>query len=720
MAVLSRQAGWLGRFWIPALLLLALLVRGLGCGESTSPREVAAVRIDPTEASDILPGETHQLKAIATDSHGSELAGIRFVWKSADTSVATVDGVGTMLSHNVGSTEISASVNSVTGRAVVAVVTPVASLTVDPRAPMVLPGRTIQLGVRGEDAAGQPIQARVISWTSSDESIATISSTGLLTGLRPGNATATATVTRKSATAPILVLAPVAALHVAPGTVTLHPQDTLQLTATITDSIGHPLEGRSVVWSVSNGNIATVSPSGLLRALRNGLGFVIADADGQRDSAGLVIRSSVGSVVLNPNHRTLLPGETVDLEVTVRDAQGRTLSGREVAWTSSAPEVAGVSETGRVTAIRAGSATITAASDGEHGESEITVLKPVATVSVKPSSKKLTVGEMFQFEATLRSSDGEELTGRHITWSSERSSVVRVSSDGRATAVSRGTTQIEATGEGVEGGATVEVSRPEDEPVVLVGAGDIASCDRDGDERTARLLDDIPGTVFVAGDNVYPDGSLVHYQNCYDPSWGRHKVRTRPVPGNHEYETPGAQGYFDYFGEVAGNRSTGYYSYDLGAWHILALNTQFTGREGSPQADWVQRDLEAHPRPCTLAIWHVPVFGPDSSSVRMQYVYKLLYNAGAELVINGHEHNYQRFAPQTDEGVADPERGVREFIVGTGGVGIGGRDVAIPNREVFYEGGPGVLKLTLYAESYDWKFIPVDGSFTDSGSASCH
>lgn len=720
MAVLTRRAGWLGRFWVPAVLLFALLVRGLGCGESTSPPEVAAVRIDPTEASDLLPGETHQLRAIATDVHGSRLAGVRFVWKSADTSVATVDGVGTVLAHNVGFIEISASVNSVTGRALVAVVTPVARLTVDPQTLMVLPGKTIQLGVRGEDAAGQPIQTRAISWTSSDESIATISTTGLLTGLRPGNATATATVTRKSATAPIFVLAPVAALHVAPSTVTLHPQDTLQLTATITDALGHPLEGRSVAWSVSNGDIATVSPSGLLRALRNGQGFVIADADGQRDSAGLVVRAPVGSVVLNPNRRTLLPGGTVDLEVTVRDAQGRTLSGREVAWTSSATEVAGVSEAGRVTAIRAGSATITATSEGGHGGSEITVLKPVATVSVAPSSRKLTVGEMFQFEATLRSSDGEKLTDRHITWSSERSSVVRVSSDGRATAVSRGTTKIEAASEGVEGNATVEVSRPEDEPVVLVGAGDIASCDQDGDERTARLLDDIPGTVFVAGDNVYPDGSLAVYQNCYDPSWGRHKVRTRPVPGNHEYETPAAQGYFDYFGEVAGDRSTGYYSYDLGAWHVLALNTQFTGKEGSPQADWVRHDLEAHPRPCILAIWHVPVFGPDSASVRMQYVYKLLYDAGAELIVNGHEHSYQRWAPQTDVGVADPERGIREFIVGTGGAGVGGRDAAIPNREAFYAAGPGVLKLTLYAGSYDWKFIPVDGAFTDSGSASCH
>lgn len=720
MAVLTRRAGWFGRLWIPALLLIALAIRGLGCGESTSPPEAAAVRIDPTQPADLLPDETYQLRAIATDSRGSELTGLQFLWRSADTTVATVDGLGSVQAHAVGSTEISASVNNAVGRAVVAVFNPVASLAVSPRAPIILPGRTVQLSVTGEDAAGQPIQARAITWSSSDESVATISSAGLLTGLRPGNTTATATVTRKSATVAIVVLAPVAALHVDPGTVTLHPQQTLQLTATLTDEQGHPLEGRSIVWKVSNGDIATVSASGLLRALRTGQGFVIAEADGQRDSAGLVVRIPVGSVAVKPDHRTLRVDQTVDLDATVRDANGKTLSGREVTWTSSAPQVAEVSEAGRVTARRAGSATITATSEGEVGRSEITVLKPVATVTVRPSSKKMTVGEMFQFEAVVRSSDGDELRDREVTWSSERSSVVRVSSQGRATAVSRGTTKIEATSEGVDGEATVEVSRPEDEPVVLVGAGDIASCEREGDERTARLLDDIPGTVFTAGDNVYPGGSLAVYQNCYHPSWGRHKVRTRPLPGNHDYETPGAQGYFDYFGDVAGNRSTGYYSYDLGAWHVLALNTQFSGREGSPQAEWVQRDLEAHPRRCTLAIWHVPLFGPDSASTRMQHVYKLLYNAGAELVINGHEHNYQRFAPQTAEGVADPARGIREFIVGTGGVGIGGGASMIPNREAFYEEGPGVLKLTLYAGSYDWKFIPVNGDFDDSGSASCH
>ena len=257
---------------------------------------------------------------------------------------------------------------------------------------------------------------------------------------------------------------------------------------------------------------------------------------------------------------------------------------------------------------------------------------------------------------------------------------------------------------------------------VFVGAGDIADCSLNGDSFTANLLDTIPGTVFVAGDNAYPDGSSTDYANCYAPTWGRQKARTRPIPGNHEYGTAGAAGYFGYFGAAAGDPSKGYYSYDLGDWHIIALNSNVAHAAGSLQEQWLRADLAASTKRCTLAYLHHPLFSSGSladSSTRI--LWQDLYSAGAEIVVAGHEHNYQRFAPQTAKGVADPNSGIREFIVGTGGEGRFGVGAPRPNTEVQNDATFGVLKLTLYATGYNWKFIPIAGqTFTDLGSGSCH
>jgi len=257
---------------------------------------------------------------------------------------------------------------------------------------------------------------------------------------------------------------------------------------------------------------------------------------------------------------------------------------------------------------------------------------------------------------------------------------------------------------------------------VFVGAGDIADCSLNGDSFTANLLDTIPGTVFVAGDNAYPDGSSTDYANCYAPTWGRQKARTRPIPGNHEYSTAGAAGYFGYFGAAAGDPSKGYYSYDLGDWHIIALNSNVGHAAGSLQEQWLRADLAASTKRCTLAYLHHPLFSSGSladSSTRI--LWQDLYSAGAEIVVAGHEHNYQRFAPQTAKGVADPNSGIREFIVGTGGEGRFGVGAPRPNTEVQNDATFGVLKLTLYATGYNWKFIPIAGqTFTDLGSGSCH
>lgn len=720
MPVRTNKVAWL-RGVVPLGLLLVPLVLHVSCGGNTEPPRVSAVRIEPSAPVSLLAGESFQLTAIPIDAGGSALSGLDIDWGSGDSSVAIVDGSGLVTGVMPGSASIVASADTASAEAAVTVLAQVTKLAIGPSAPSLLPGTTIQLTLAAEDAWGGPIDGRPVLWATDDPSVATVSSPGLLTGVRPGSATVTATVSKKTAAVPVLVIEPVSALELAPTSAILHPMEKLQFIATLRDAGGGIIEGRPVGWAVSDPAIASVNDAGLVTAKRSGTVSVSAEAESEHAVAQVKVQVPVGSVVLSPGGGKVRRGSTLQLEVTLRDANGNSLDQRDVGWTSDKPSVATVSGSGLVKGIRPGPVTVTASSEGKEGRANLTVEEPVARVVVTPGSKRLVLGEEFRFKASPRDSDGQVLADRPVEWSSGRSGIAGVTRDGRVTAVGAGRTEIEATSEGVKGDADIEVWEPGDEPVVLVGAGDIATCLGQGDEQTARLLDQIPGVVFTVGDNAYPDGSEADYANCYGPSWGRHKSRTRPVPGNHEYLTPGARGYFDYFGSAAGDPATGYYSYDLGEWHILALNTEFTGKEGSPQAEWVKADLAANRKKCTLAIYHVPLFGRDSASVRMRNVFDLLHKAGAELVINGHEHNYQRYAPQTANGVSDPERGVRQFIIGTGGKGVGVGGMTFPNREVAYGRDFGVLKLKLYRESYSWEFVSVPSeTFTDSGSASCH
>jgi hypothetical protein len=264
---------------------------------------------------------------------------------------------------------------------------------------------------------------------------------------------------------------------------------------------------------------------------------------------------------------------------------------------------------------------------------------------------------------------------------------------------------------------------PSNDPV-LVGAGDIASCSSTGDEATANLLDGISGTVFTAGDNVYDSGTTTEFNNCYDPSWGRHKARTRPSPGNHDYNTPGATGYFGYFGALAGPSGVGYFSYDVGTWHVVSLNSEVAHGVGSTQEQWLRADLAASTKPCTIAYWHKPRFtsganhAPDTT---MTPIWQALYDFNADVVVAGHNHQYERFAPQDANGNLDTARGLREFVVGTGGRSHYSFAATQPNSEVRNSDTYGVIKLTLHANGYDWQFVPEAGkTFTDTGSNSCH
>lgn len=264
----------------------------------------------------------------------------------------------------------------------------------------------------------------------------------------------------------------------------------------------------------------------------------------------------------------------------------------------------------------------------------------------------------------------------------------------------------------------------------IVAAGDIADCHSEDDRATAELVDGIDGTVLALGDEAYDRGSTSNYESCYEPTWGRFKNRTKPVPGNHEYLTKRARGYFGYYGAAAGDPGKGYYSYDLGRWHLVALNSNCKAIGGcgadSPQVRWLRDDLAANGERCTLAYWHHPRFSSGEehgSTPEVGPLWEALYDADADVVLSAHEHNYERFAPQDPGAKADPERGIREFVIGTGGGGEENYPIVNPiaNSEVRDDGTDGVLELTLRDNGYGWRFVPVAGkTFADSGSAGCH
>jgi hypothetical protein len=278
-------------------------------------------------------------------------------------------------------------------------------------------------------------------------------------------------------------------------------------------------------------------------------------------------------------------------------------------------------------------------------------------------------------------------------------------------------------------------------PLLIAAAGDIA-CDpnqvsfinpgqvKSPDCQMLATSDLLKQSEVVAvlplGDTQYQKGSFSAFQKSYGPTWGRLKKISHPVPGNHEYETEGASGYYQYFGAAAGDPQKGYYSIDLGQWHLIALNSNCDAvggcEAGSPQERWLKTDLATHPKACTLAYWHHPRFssGLHGSDERFEAFLQDLYQSGAELILAGHDHDYERFAPQGPNSKAD-RKGVRAFVVGTGGASHYAFKTILPNSEVRNSDTFGVLQLTLLPNAYQWKFVPVEGkSFTDSGSDTCH
>jgi hypothetical protein len=262
--------------------------------------------------------------------------------------------------------------------------------------------------------------------------------------------------------------------------------------------------------------------------------------------------------------------------------------------------------------------------------------------------------------------------------------------------------------------------------VRVVAAGDIAGCEVDSDSATASLITSLGDDVTVAalGDIVYPSGTGATYTECYDPAWGALLERTRPAIGNHDVEADGGAAYHAYFGERAGAPGAAWYSYELGEWHVVVLdsNCELIGcGPGSAQHEWLVADLAASDARCTLAYQHHPRF---SSGMHGDYppvvpLWDALHAVWADLLLVGHDHMYERFAAQAPDGTASPD-GIRQFTVGTGGHSIRQAVRVAPNSELIIDDAFGVLELTLHADAYDWRFLTLDGAVADAGTGACH
>lgn len=344
----------------------------------------------------------------------------------------------------------------------------------------------------------------------------------------------------------------------------------------------------------------------------------------------------------------------------------------------------------------------------------------VAHLAMDPPWTAIVLGDTVSGDTTVRarfvSARGDTVRSDSVSWSSSNLSVAAIDASGLVRALHTGSVTIQGAVGADTARQTITVTDP-----VLVGAGDIGTCSSDHDEATAVLVDSIAGVVFTAGDDDYSDATPVPaYGVCFDSTWGRFKVRLRPSPGEDDRRNGTLDDYFAYFGAVA-HPPLGYYSYDLGAWHIVMLNV--TPTADATQVNWLRNDLATHANLCTLAIAHRPRFssGNTHSSGAQAPIFQALYDYGAEILLSGNDHDYERFAPQAPDQTPDPQ-GVVQFVVGTGGKSHGRINLPLELNSVAQnDDSYGVLRLVLHPSSYEWKFIPVAGrTFTDAGSGNCY
>jgi len=355
-------------------------------------------------------------------------------------------------------------------------------------------------------------------------------------------------------------------------------------------------------------------------------------------------------------------------------------------------------------------------------------LRPVLAIASPLAGTTAIFGATIAFAASATDAESGDVSAS-ITWTSDLDGILGVGPSFSRSDLSVGVHTVTIQASDGQGGVasrtrTLTVFAPSNE---LLAAGDIGSCTSTGDEATGALLQTLGGTILGLGDFAYPDATAQDFANCFHPSWGAHKARILPVAGNHEYAQPGAAPYFAYFGAAAGDPAAPWYSFDLAGWHIVALDSNCGDVDGceasSPQGQWLEADLAANSKPCTLAYFHHPRFSSGIVGIDEDLLdfWQILYAHGADVILTGHDHAYERFARMNPNGVAEPLRGIRSFISGSGGTGLHGADEAEPNSEIRDpETTFGVLRLVLEPTSYGWQFMGAGpGTFTDSGSESC-
>ncbi|HEU5262515.1 MAG TPA: invasin domain 3-containing protein [Gemmatimonadales bacterium] len=724
----------------------AVVLEATGSGNTlTQPGLTNASGVAKGTLSSTVP-ETKVVSATATGIAITKTVTVTVTPSAVSPSLSTVVASPTSITAGSGTSTITVTVKDATGKAI--------------------SGATVVLAATGN---GNTLTQPAANTNSNGVTSGTLSST--VAEVKTVSATANGIPLDQTATVTLTTggVSPSQSTLATSPTSIVAGSGTSTITVTARDAAGNPVSGAAVVLATTGSGNTLTQPAGPTDA--NGVATgtlsstvletktVSATANGTAITQTATVTVTPGGVSASQSMVVASPtsitaGGSSTITVTVQDADGNPISGATVvlaatgsgktlAQPSSPTDANGVA-TGTLSSIAAGTKTVSATANGTAITQAASVTVTAGPLSasqstVTPSPAIIVPGtETSTITVTANDAYGNPISGAAVLLAATGSgnTLTQPSGPSDANGVATGTLSstveesktVSATVDGtsITQTATVTVASGV-ASVVLVGAGNIAVCDRTNDEATAALLDDIAGTVFTGGDNAVVDGSPADFTNCYDPSWGRHKARTRPAVGDKEYLTAGAAGYGGYFGAAAGEAGSYYYSYDVGDWHIIVLNDNWTyvpTKVGSVQEQWLQADLAASTKQCTLAIWHQPRFSSSSSTPRsaVKTFWDDLYAAGAEVVVNAHFRNYERFAPQTSDGVADPQNGIRQFVVGTGGqTGFQTFTSVAPNSEVRNSSTFGVLKLTLSAGSYAWEFIPAaGGTFTDSGNGTCH
>ena len=433
---------------------------GKSANVTATVTDVSAVTIQPPSAT-VIVGQTTTLAAIVKDVNGNVLTGRQVSWTTNNGAAATVSPTGVVTGVAPGTATITASVEGKSGTATITVtLPPVATVEVQPPAVTVGVGQSVTLSAVTKDASGNVLTGRSITWTTSNGSIATVTSSGVVSAVAPGTATITATSEGKSGTATITVAVPVATVTVQPNSVSIVQGSTSTLAAVTKDASGNTLTGRSITWTTSNGAVATVATTGVVTAVAPGTATITATSEGKSGTATVTVTPPpVATVTVSPSPATVIVQNAVTLTATTKDANGNTLTGRAITWTTSNASIATVSASGVVTGVAPGTATITATSEGKSGTASVTVIPPpVATVTVSPATASVFVPETTTLTATTKDANGNTLTGRSVAWSTSNALVATVTQGGVVTGVAPGTATITATSEGKSGSATVTVS----------------------------------------------------------------------------------------------------------------------------------------------------------------------------------------------------------------------------------------------------------------------